>query len=492
MQWIDAILPFFDTSNKDVLWFDKDFLLRHDELKHRLIQQEFQIIYIQNALDARIWFELHLKKEPNTRYLLVSQTAINLLPDMQITKRKITYSDFITHFDTNVCKTMDANTIDDLYKLDKKQFQIFNLSETHKKLSSHSFEQWFEQNRLRQAKFDDLLLSLDDFRSSTTFNIRSTNFWEILMPMMAKIKQLSLQLDTKEVLQRINLLEQTLNADFQIFITETHFDLANRQAIQQPYSVCGFLDHIHFQNKAKKALLIIDGLNWWQWNMLQTALQKQDIGSRAYCSFAWLPSITAWSRQAILKGKIPNLSENNSKEKQLFEQYWVEKGIATHQVAYTKLDYKSEIVYPDVTHLAIVINDIDEMLHGSIMGNIQLINATEKWIEKGNIIPLIKKLKSDGYSIFLSADHGNVEAIGVRNLTLQEKVGNQSRSKRHISFPNTTLAKKFAREYPIENIGQIENSLYLRNSEAFTLSEQTVVTHGGSHFWEITIPFVVL
>jgi PglZ domain len=142
--------------------------------------------------------------------------------------------------------------------------------------------------------------------------------------------------------------------------------------------------------------------------------------------------------------------------------------------------------------LAIVINDIDEMLHGSIMGNTQLFHAVEKWVTKGNIIALIQKLKADGYTIYLSADHGNVEARGMGNLTLQEKTGNLSRSKRHIHFSNAILAKNFAKKYSSEKIGQLDNSLYLRHSDAFTLSEQTVVTHGGSHFWEIIVPFIIL
>jgi hypothetical protein len=95
-------------------------------------------------------------------------------------------------------------------------------------------------------------------------------------------------------------------------------------------------------------------------------------------------------------------------------------------------------------------------------------------------------------TIYLSADHGNVEAKGIGNITLQDKVGNTSRSKRHISFPNEILAKNFRKKYDENIIGQLNNDLFCRHNEAFALQNQTVITHGGSHFWEILVPFIIL
>src|SRR5699024_10432407 len=89
-------------------------------------------------------------------------------------------------------------------------------------------------------------------------------------------------------------------------------------------------------------------------------------------SLAWIPTTTAWSRQAIFKGSKPNLSENNRNEEKSFKRYWKNKGIQGHQIAYqrfgsnkkilNKIDYSKKI-------LSFVTNDIDDLMHGTKMGN---------------------------------------------------------------------------------------------------------------------------
>lgn len=37
--------------------------------------------------------------------------------------------------------------------------------------------------------------------------------------------------------------------------------------------------------------------------------------------------------------------------------------------------------------------------------------------------------------------------------------------------------------------GVRENSVYLKNEEAFSDQDVNIVTHGGSHLWEVLIPF---
>jgi hypothetical protein len=140
--------------------------------------------------------------------------------------------------------------------------------------------------------------------------------------------------------------------------------------------------------------------------------------------------------------------------------------------------------------LGLVCNDLDEVMHGSILGNNQLMSSTEQWIEKSRIVEIMDELRIRGFQIYITADHGNIEATGLKNLTLKEKVGALSRSKRHLHFTNDVLLTSFREQNSGLTLGLKGLSVYLRHQEAFTSENVQVITHGGSHFWEVIVPFI--
>ena len=129
-------------------------------------------------------------------------------------------------------------------------------------------------------------------------------------------------------------------------------------------------------------------------------------------------------------------------------------------------------------------------MHGSILGNSQLKTSTEQWIEKSKIIQSISALREKGFHIYITADHGNIEATGLKNLTLKEKVGTLSRGKRHLHFTNETIMENFLEQNTNLTLGKKGLSVYLKNQEAFTDENTQVITHGGSHLWEVIVPFI--
>lgn len=132
---------------------------------------------------------------------------------------------------------------------------------------------------------------------------------------------------------------------------------------------------------------------------------------------------------------------------------------------------------------------MDDIMHGSVLGNEQLMASTLQWIQQSRIVEYIKALRLKGFKIFITTDHGNVEAMGIKNLKIKEKVGALSRGKRHIHFSNETMLANFREQNPGLVCGIKDNSVYLRQENAFTDQNVKVVTHGGSHLWEVLIPF---
>lgn len=320
--------------------------------------------------------------------------------------------------------------------------------------------------------------------------------WFKIIQVLANAKLRYLSSGNDELKAAYQKIENAFNIRFQRFIDNTYGSLFSLSGVRKPVVVSRILEHINAKPSKKKALLVIDGMNYWQWNILSKALTDAGIQYSANASLAYIPTITAWSRQAIFKGDKPDLATDNSKEAKLFEAYWMKQGVQGYQIAYKKFSVNEPLVLSDIpqdtTTLGMVCNDLDEIMHGSILGNSQLKMSTEQWIAKSNIVEIILSLRTRGFQVYITSDHGNIEAAGLKNLTLKDKVGALSRGKRHLHFTNETLLQSFIDQNPEIEVGKKGLSLYLRKQEAFTTENSQVITHGGSHIWEVIVPFITV
>jgi hypothetical protein len=318
--------------------------------------------------------------------------------------------------------------------------------------------------------------------------------WFKIIQIMANAKLKYLLSENEELKGNYQRIENSFNIRFQRFVDNTYGSLFSLSGVRKPVVVSRILEHINAKPAKKKALLVIDGMNYWQWNILGKALSNADINFTSNASLAFIPTITAWSRQAIFKGDKPDLSADNSKEAKLFETYWLHQGVPSFQIDFKKFSVNDPIaiesVTPDTTILGLVCNDLDDIMHGSILGNGQLKTSTEQWIVKSKIVNTISALKAKGFQVYITADHGNIEATGLKNLTLKDKLGALSRGKRHLHFTNETLLDSFMELNTNIEVGKKGLSLYLKKQEAFTTENCQVITHGGSHLWEVIVPFI--
>lgn len=289
-------------------------------------------------------------------------------------------------------------------------------------------------------------------------------------------------------------VENAINVRFQRFIENTYGSLFSLSGVRKPVVVSRILEHIRSNPSDKKALMVIDGMNYWQWQLLGKALKDNGILFIQNASLAYLPTITAWSRQAIFKGDKPDLSENNTREAKLFEIFWKHHNMLDFQINFIRFGINEPLltdsIPDDICMLGLLCNDLDDIMHGSILGNEQLVASTGQWIEKSGIVSIIYGLLKRGFQIFVTSDHGNIEASGIRNLALHEKAWTLGRGKRHLHFANETMLQLFLDANQELVVGKRGLSIYLKHNEAFTDSNNKVITHGGSHIWEIIVPFI--
>ena len=346
-----------------------------------------------------------------------------------------------------------------------------------------------------QGSFDNELDALIEFLKQQLEIIEDIpDQWFRIIQILSNAKLKYFASSNESLKKAFTNLENALNNRFQRFIESTYGSLFSLSGVRKPVVVTRILEHIKSKPSPKKALLVIDGMNYWQWSILAKVLSETGIKFSANASLAYIPTITAWSRQAIFKGDKPDLSEDNSKEKKLFVDYWLRHGIPGYQIAFSKFGVNEplpvENISADISILGLVCNDLDDIMHGSLMGNQQLKLSSEQWIVKSNILESIKSLIAKGFQIYITADHGNIEAYGLKNLSMKDKIGALSRGKRHLHFTNETLLNSFIQLNSDLEIGIKGLSVYLKKQEAFTIENSIVITHGGSHLWEVIVPFI--
>jgi hypothetical protein len=265
--------------------------------------------------------------------------------------------------------------------------------------------------------------------------------------------------------------------------------------------------YINDAKQHKAAFVLVDGLALDQWIVIRKEIAKQGASYRLRDSavFAWIPTITSVSRQAAFAGKppiyFPNSIHTTDKEAALWSQFWVDQGLTKQEIAYAKglgdgpLESVEEIIARSKTRVfGIVVDKVDKIMHGMELGAAGMHNQVRQWAAGPFLANLFDLLLENGFRIYLSSDHGNIEASGCGRPN--EGAVADLRGERVRIYPNKLLRGQVkelfsdAIEWP--PIGLPEDFLPLLASarSAFVHKTESLVGHGGVSLEEIIVPFV--
>lgn len=259
--------------------------------------------------------------------------------------------------------------------------------------------------------------------------------------------------------------------------------------------------------KAKIAMLVLDGLSLDQWLVIREALvlRQPSLLFREQTVFAWVPSLTSVSRQAAFAGKpplfFPNSIHTTEKEPALWAQFWADQGFTTNEVVYLKglgdgsLDGVSEALsHPKARIAGLVIDKIDRIMHGMELGSAGMHNQARQWAAQPYLCTLLDLLLMSGFQIYLTSDHGNVEAQGCGRPA--EGAVADLRGERARVYPNAELRSRIKARFPAalewNPIGLPDDYLALLAppGQAFIQENQRTVGHGGISIEELLVPLV--
>ena len=257
----------------------------------------------------------------------------------------------------------------------------------------------------------------------------------------------------------------------------------------------------------KAAFILVDGLSLDQWIILRKALveQRPSYHLRENAVFAWLPTITSVSRQAAFSGKppiyFPNSIHATNKDPSLWMQFWADQGLTQQEVAYanglgggTLSSVEELITRPKRRVVGLVVDMVDKIMHGMELGTAGMHNQVRQWAGKPFMANLIDLLLDNGFRIFLSSDHGNIEAVGcgrpaegsvadLRGERVRIYSDSLLRSQIKSRFPD-------ALEWPPIGLPEDYLPLLAPSRSAFVRKNKRLVGHGGISLEELVVPLV--
>ncbi len=308
-------------------------------------------------------------------------------------------------------------------------------------------------------------------------------------------------------------LQATVEEAFSQWLMQRYGALHNLPYHPQPVMVHHISRFMAVERHRKKlpkiALLVLDGLAVDQWLLLRKNLE---VGDRAWrfqesTAFAWVPTLTAISRQAIFAGEsplyFPDSLATTAKEKAHWLRFWEDQGVQRSRVdLVTNLDdpndpkLETALAHPQLSVLGIVWNKVDDIMHGMQLRTAGMHNQVRLWASQGHLQQLLLRLHEEGFVTFLTADHGNVTATGIGNPregVLAETKGQRVRVYDRPEFLEE-VAHQFPRSlrWPNHGLPPTQHVLLAGDLTSFTSAGEVIVSHGGIALEEVMVPFVVI
>jgi len=280
-----------------------------------------------------------------------------------------------------------------------------------------------------------------------------------------------------------------LNECFKAFVIDGYQKLSGMISKDAPSILPKAIDMLA---GGKVALIVADGMSLFDFEILSRSLSDFDFDFN--CSFALIPTTTSISRQSLLSGKYPQQLENPfslAKEESGFIDAGIAHGYTKQQCFYGR-GYEA-LPGPLVKFAAIILNDIDDMVHGQKQGRQGMFNDVSLLSKSGNIQALMTNLLGKGFSVYLTADHGNTCCIGGGSLK-RTGVETETKSKRMLVLKDfADIADDLADRmliYPGYYMDKSYQYLICKGNTSFDNKNETVMTHGGITLEEVVVPFV--
>ncbi len=279
---------------------------------------------------------------------------------------------------------------------------------------------------------------------------------------------------------------QWMNSDYR--------KLSGTPTKQQPYLLSSVLDFIRRNNGGKIALVVLDGMSFADYHLICRDPAQSRFAFRTTGAYSFVPSITSVARQSLFSGLLPAEHEKPfdlSNEEKQFHAYWTKNGYKDSEIFFAK-DEAPE--WPRQTKVAgIVINIVDDLMHSELQGEKGMLTGLRTWLEGGRLSALLARLMQDGFTVYMTADHGNTSAVAQGRFA-KPGILTESASRRSViykSFAGAEALDKFAvSEYTGAYTPQGYRYFVFDAHKCYGDKGVEYISHGGMTIEEMVVPFV--
>jgi hypothetical protein len=315
----------------------------------------------------------------------------------------------------------------------------------------------------------------------------------------------------ESVRMQVHGLQANANQALIAWCADHYGDLPSLPVAKAPvmvHHIPRFLNARRQAGEARVALLVFDGLALDQWAVIRECVARRCPGvtfEEGTC-FAWLPTLTSISRQALFSGLRPrefsDSIDTTASEPQHWSRFWQDQGLRSNEVAYRKglkrteqLDELSVLLENStIKAVGLVVDTVDEIIHGAVLGKRGVARQIEDWCESGFVEQLFTRCIDQGFSVYVTADHGNVDAVGTGRPS--QGVVAETRGERVRTYRSRTLLESTAAAWPgtvqldVPGLPAGFSALYSSEKSAFLPAGEHAVVHGGISVEELIVPFV--
>lgn len=331
----------------------------------------------------------------------------------------------------------------------------------------------------------------------------------------------------EEMTERYRTLHLRVEERFAEWMQMRYHTLHSLPFVPQPVMVHHIAHHMAAHRtqhpQSRLALVVVDGLALDQWLVIRDvwADESHDWSLQESAVFAWVPTLTSISRQAVFAGAAPQFFPNSwhttEQETSHWRRFWRDRGLSEANVGYLRnlgvkglsadgsfhpdgevgLEPEAEALIGNhrMQVVGLVVSTVDNIMHGMQLGTagmhqqVQLWHSGHRYLSK-----LVDRLLEESFAVFLTSDHGNVSALGIGQP--REGVLVEKRSQRARVYDDPAFIALAAAQSPTAvewtNVGLPEQLkvLLAPQLDAFLNVGQHAVCHGGIALEEVIVPFV--
>lgn len=464
---------------KHVLLIEEDALEDKTEYCAYFAGKGFRIIRYENDLVYRVKHE-EAVRAGDFKILMLASSGVYIPYDVQKCFRvfKVSLAKLFPKLNASVVKRTPELNYDLLCMAYKKNFSDLTAAEDTKE-----FLEEIVYGRSNIREYVKLLC-----KQLNTAVVQAKNYkdWFAIAGLKAEIHVLSEQ-------YRIPVDVEEANYSFVDFVLKGFGKLSVEMNPSAPVLVSRTMEYIADHSK-KFVFIVMDGMSEFDWRIISKSFAG--IHYEKGQSMAMIPTVTSISRQCLLSNKFPTELENpwsQSKEKKEFIECAKSLGFTEAQIGYER-GYDADFG-ATVKCGAIIINDVDDMVHGQLQGRLGMYNDIKVLADQHRLVDTVKRMLAQGFDVYISADHGNTPCTGMGKL-MKTGVETETKSRRMIvlrDFANKdSLFEKYENliEYPGYYLDKQFDYLICGVGESFDAKGDEVMSHGGITIDEVIVPFI--